>query len=97
VVVRRSVHPVDSLSLKADGKWSGDGSSEGSKLWVCEVRDAELTNDSFVVVSPLGTIEEQEFPVRADRDLMGRKVWTRKRVEADKPASDEIAARGEDA
>jgi multidrug efflux pump subunit AcrA (membrane-fusion protein) len=97
VVVRKSVHPVDSLSLDADGKWSGDGSSETSKLWVCEVRDADLTDDSFVVVSPLGTIEEQEFPVRADRDLMERKVWTRQRVDTEAPASDDAATQGEDA
>ncbi len=97
VVVRKSVHPVDSLSLDEDGTWSGAGSSEASKLWVCEVRDAELNNDSFVVVSPLGTIEEQEFPVRADRDLMERKVLTRQRVDADEPASGDIATQGEDA
>ena len=97
VVVRQSVHPVDSLSLDRDGNWSGDGSQEDSKLWVCEVRDAELSNESFVVVSPLGTIEKQEFPVRADRDLMERKTWTRQRVQAEEPADDEIVTHGEDA
>lgn len=97
VVVRKSVHPVDSLSVDANGKWSVDGSPEASKLWVCEVRDAELSNDSFVVVSPLGTIEQQEFPVRADRDQMERKVWTRQRIDADEPARDDVAAEGEDA
>ncbi len=97
VVIRKSVHPVDSLSLDRDGIWSGDDSQEGSKLWVCEVRDAELTNDSFVVVSPLGTIEKEEFPVRADRDLLEPRVWTRQRVDAEEPANDEIATQGEDA
>jgi multidrug efflux pump subunit AcrA (membrane-fusion protein) len=97
VVVRKSVHPVDSLSVDATGKWSVDGSPEASKLWVCEVRDAELSNDSFVVVSPLGTIEQQEFPVRADRDQMERKVWTRQRTDADEPARDDVTAQGEDA
>jgi hypothetical protein len=35
------------------------------------VGDAELSNDSFVVVSPLGTFDQESLPVRADRQGMG--------------------------
>jgi hypothetical protein len=68
VVVRRSVNPVDSLSL---GVAERDGMGAGAKrLWVCEVRDPALSAESFVVVSPLGDFDERGLPARAERSGM---------------------------
>jgi hypothetical protein len=37
------------------------------RMWVCEVQDGNLAGGSFVVVSPIGGVEEDPVPVRADR------------------------------
>jgi hypothetical protein len=75
VVVRQSVHPVDSLTLdRIDRKAPKTRDSESARvnrLWVCEVGDAALRGDSYVVVSPLGDFDEKALPVRAERAGMG--------------------------
>ena len=38
-----------------------------NRMWVCEVRDESLKGGSFVVVSPLGSVDDEVLPVRADR------------------------------
>ncbi|MEO9594807.1 HlyD family secretion protein [Rhodopirellula bahusiensis] len=58
LVIRHDVRPIDLLS-------SIGGSSD---LWICEVPDQSITGDSFVVVSPLGSIEADTFPVRAPKE-----------------------------
>ncbi|TWU60286.1 Multidrug resistance protein MdtA precursor [Rubripirellula tenax] len=74
VVVRTSVVPIDSLMIESS---SADGDEtiaertsafEGAnRLWVCEVQDPSLAGGAFVVVSPLGGIDDGSMPVRADR------------------------------
>ncbi|QDT06352.1 Multidrug resistance protein MdtA precursor [Rubripirellula lacrimiformis] len=71
VMVRGSVVPVDSLAVDLpDGAASDQATTslfEGAnRMWVCEVQDREL-GGAFVVVSPLGGIDEGSLPVRADR------------------------------
>ncbi|WDQ16183.1 HlyD family secretion protein [Rhodopirellula sp. P2] len=57
LVIRHDIRPIDLLSAVG-------GSSD---LWICEVPDQSVTGDSFVVVSPLGSIEADTFPVRAPK------------------------------
>ncbi|MFG0263978.1 MAG: HlyD family secretion protein [Rhodopirellula sp. JB055] len=57
LVIRHDVRPIDLLS-------SVGGSSD---YWICEIPDQSITGDSFVVVSPLGSIEAETFPVRAPK------------------------------
>jgi len=73
VVIRRAVNPVDSLTV-ANGSLSQSAQSASdfagaNRMWVCEVQDESLGGGSFVVVSPLGNLDEeqQDFPVRAER------------------------------
>ncbi|TWU47983.1 efflux RND transporter periplasmic adaptor subunit [Rubripirellula reticaptiva] len=80
VIVRRSVVPVDTLTLgnvsgsqqtlSTDTNASGDRVSafEGAnRMWVCEVQSPELVSGSYVVVSPLGGFDDGSMPVRAER------------------------------
>jgi multidrug efflux pump subunit AcrA (membrane-fusion protein) len=62
VVVRSSIHPVDTLSI-------GNAKSRNAtdRIWVCEVRDQVLQNGSFVVVSPVGSVDDEGMPARAER------------------------------
>lgn len=55
LVIRQDVRPIDLLSTFG-------GTSDH---WICEVPDQSIHGDSFVVVSPLGSIESDTFPVRA--------------------------------
>ncbi len=62
VVVRRDIRPVDTLSI-------GDSTKADSKdrIWICEVLDEVLHQGSFVVVSPVGNVDETGMPARAER------------------------------
>ena len=69
--VRQSVNPVDSLTMGDRPQRSDSVQSEfagQNRMWVCEVRDESLKGGSYVVVSPLGTVDQQALPVRADRN-----------------------------
>lgn len=76
VVLRRNIVPVDSLTLEglADvsmQELSGQSQFAGAgRMWVCEVQDADLAGGAMVVVSPLGGVEEDPVPVRADNTGM---------------------------
>lgn len=78
VVVRSRIHPVDSLSI---GKASG--TEKENRVWVCEVRDEVLKQGSMVVVSPIGSIDDNGMPARAvldgsqigDGPIDGAAVW----------------------
>lgn len=70
VFVRQSVNPVDSLSMGDDALPKDVMRSEfagENRMWVCEVRDESLQGGSYVVVSPLGSVDDEALPVRADR------------------------------
>lgn len=69
VVVRDSVTPVDSLSIEGnqESEQGGYGLGRRNQHWVCEVRGIPASQDAFVVVSPLGSIDDESFPVRAER------------------------------
>ncbi len=97
VVIRKSVHPIDSLSIDAASLSNPASSafSSSKRLWVCEVRDAELTDDSFVVVSPVGTIDEDSFPVRAERS--GMKEQSDQAQDAEDSSAEMVVTFGEDA
>jgi multidrug efflux pump subunit AcrA (membrane-fusion protein) len=97
VVVRKSVHPIDTLSIEAFQLVDPSSSAFASRkrLWVCEVRDADLTNDSFVVVSPVGTIDEDTFPVRAER--IEQNEASGQVIDSDESAGGVVVTVGEDA
>ena len=63
VVERRSIHPVDTLSIA-----NSDRSESADRVWICEVRDQALQDGSFVVVSPIGNIDEDGLAARAERE-----------------------------
>lgn len=60
LVIRQDIRPIDMLSSMGGG----------SDLWICEVPDQSITGDSFVVVSPLGSVEADTFPVRAQKKTL---------------------------
>lgn len=74
VFVRDAVNPVDSLAVSTKDISAEAGSdaelSAGGRLWVCEVSHPALKGGSFVVVSPLGSLNDEAFPVRAERKGM---------------------------
>jgi multidrug efflux pump subunit AcrA (membrane-fusion protein) len=74
VFVRRAVNPVDSLAATeanlAEQTGSESAFTNANRMWVCEVDDPALTGGSYVVVSPLGSVSEKAFPVRAEREGM---------------------------
>lgn len=69
VIVRQAVNPVDSLTLDHPVSEVGDAELTGpNRMWVCEVRDAALAGGAYVVVSPMGSVDDVALPVRADRN-----------------------------
>ena len=71
VVVRDAIIPVDSLRAPlADKQQSrntsmNSGSAAEDRMWVCEVRDRSLKGGSFVVISPLASVDNDDMPARA--------------------------------
>ena len=61
VVAQNSVVPVDSLRFKDD-----EGSTTERRFWVCEASSDALGHDSYVVVSPIGAVDEKGLPARAN-------------------------------
>ncbi len=76
LVIRQDIRPIDLLS-------SVGGSSD---FWICEVPDQSINGDSFVVVSPLGSIEADTFPVRAKKSNLTDAIETK----SDEPAPEAI-------
>ncbi len=74
VIVRRSVTPVDSLAVESETE--SDANAEDyatrfdteNRMWVCEVRGQPLVDGSFVVVSPLGSVDTESIAARAKSD-----------------------------
>ena len=76
LVIRQDIRPIDLLS-------SVGGSSD---FWICEVPDQSINGDSFVVVSPLGSIEADTFPVRAKKSNLTDAIETK----SDAPAPEAV-------
>nr|WP_236618152.1 HlyD family efflux transporter periplasmic adaptor subunit [Rhodopirellula europaea] len=76
LVIRQDIRPIDLLS-------SVGGSSD---FWICEVPDQSINGDSFVVVSPLGSIEADTFPVRAKKSNLTDAIETK----SDDPAPEAV-------
>ncbi|MEM8666855.1 MAG: HlyD family efflux transporter periplasmic adaptor subunit [Planctomycetota bacterium] len=76
VFTRTSIYPVETLRLS--GMKSQSGLNErisAEKFWVCEVADKLLEGGSFVVVSPMGDIEDEaSVPVRAAKEKASEPV-----------------------
>ena len=76
VIVRKWVTPVETLELALDGDAANDAdrflsqSDQDERMWVCEVRDQWIDHGSFVVVSPLGSVDADELSARAEKDSM---------------------------
>lgn len=102
VEIRESVNPVDSLRVddgqRADANSPASIFSTANRMWVCEARDTALDSESFVVVSPIGSIDDGQFPVRAQinkgrRD--DRMTADRSRATQPAPESKQTTARAE--
>ena len=52
----------DNAEDRVDSEFAGQ-----NRMWVCEVRDESLRGGAYVVVSPLGSVDDEALPVRADR------------------------------
>jgi len=61
IVIRKHIYPVDSLVIE------DSQANEGDRVWICEVREEQLSGGSFVVISPIGNIEDGGMPARAER------------------------------
>ncbi len=59
---------TDSKSRSATEGDSVSAFQGANRMWVCEVQSPDLTDGSYVVVSPLGGFDEGTLPVRADRN-----------------------------
>jgi len=70
LVVLDGVRPVDSLSK--DGSFDGETAAKKGRAertldgdyWICEVPPGSLDGESYVVVSPLGTVQSGSVPIR---------------------------------
>ncbi len=91
VVVRDGIVPVDSLELNdpsaAPLKEFESPNQDSARRWVCEVRDGSLQANSLVVVSPLGNVDSDFVPARADVNHASAAA-----VASDSPASDATVA-----
>jgi multidrug efflux pump subunit AcrA (membrane-fusion protein) len=99
VFLRRSVHPVDSLTLHdleaAEEAQPSSGFAADERWWVCETRDSALSGDSYVVISPLQGVEDGALPVRAERAGMGGPQIQADRGDTPTAAAEQL--QGEDA
>ncbi|MCM2372231.1 efflux RND transporter periplasmic adaptor subunit [Aporhodopirellula aestuarii] len=77
LVIRQGIRPVDkfisteefnSAMVAGDSDEEDDGSGQ---WWICEVPDNTLVQGSFVVVSPVGNLRSDVFPVRASSEVVG--------------------------
>ncbi len=66
VVVRKSIVPVDSLRPLGADLLEQSKSDPQDRMWVCEVLDQSLTGGSFLVTSPLASVDRGGMPARAD-------------------------------
>ncbi len=75
--VLHGVRPVDQYVTTAEfsaGEAVAVGDEEEpevDKAWICEIGDAGLRDGSFVVISPMGSIRTDAFPVRAPAEAVG--------------------------
>ena len=73
VVVRRSIIPIDSLRVNPPDPNDENTDSriaQDERFWVCEVRDQVFNGDSFVVVSPLASVDNDNMPARASAEVI---------------------------
>ena len=72
--MRRFITPVDSLTLHTEPDDQRDRFAQqtatADRMWVCEVRDELLTDGSFVVISPLGSVAGDGLAARAASDAV---------------------------
>ena len=71
VFVRKSVTPVDSLVVELDDPAENERSrlnatdlGPSERYWVCEVGNQAMGSGSMVVVSPLGSIDDDGIAAR---------------------------------
>ncbi|KAA1257597.1 multidrug resistance protein MdtN [Rubripirellula obstinata] len=92
VVSRNSVTPINSMIVLNKNSNGDAGPDQGEeKLWVCEVGNRSVGPDSWVVVSPIGTVDGDYLPARAS--VVKPKETPTGETEADKNA--EVATLGE--
>jgi multidrug efflux pump subunit AcrA (membrane-fusion protein) len=72
VVIQNRIIPIDSLSLGSGGMKDGEinasnavGLADSRTYWVCHPQDENLTDGSWVVVSPLGDFSDEGISARA--------------------------------
>ncbi|WP_146393593.1 efflux RND transporter periplasmic adaptor subunit [Allorhodopirellula solitaria] len=69
--VLHGIRPVDEFvtttefNMAQDIATPSEDDPDRGKAWICEIADSELHDQAFVVVSPLGSINTDAFPVRA--------------------------------
>lgn len=66
IFVRQSVVPVDSLRVADVRREKKSRFDLEDRMWVCEVPDETIADGSFIVVSPLGSINDEGMPVRME-------------------------------
>ena len=73
VMIRDSVVPVDALQVanSVDETSTFDPDKVVRKIWVCEIRDRSIVEGSFVVTSPLASVNQKGAPARAKTMAVG--------------------------
>ena len=68
VSIVESVLPVDSLQVGRSEPTAAWGQTpEAARRWICEDRGERLSRNTLVVVSPIGSIDEEGIKARAER------------------------------
>jgi multidrug efflux pump subunit AcrA (membrane-fusion protein) len=83
LVILQNIRPVDRFTTAAEfidaeagddtqpaATPQPDGEMAAGKSWICEVPPGSLTDGSYVVVSPMGSLRSDVFPVRAASDVV---------------------------
>lgn len=76
--VLQGIRPVDKFIPTAAFKTGQDLAEDVDEdpdtgtAWICEIGDTPLQDGSLVVVSPMGSMQTDEFPVRASAEASGQ-------------------------
>ncbi len=82
LVIRQNIRPIDQFVTEEEFIATVVGDDLDSEIqttgqsWICEVSGDVLVDGSFVVVSPVGNLRTDVFPVRAPASVVGEVTMT---------------------
>ncbi|MEM9587264.1 MAG: HlyD family efflux transporter periplasmic adaptor subunit [Planctomycetota bacterium] len=72
VTIQENVIPIDALTIDNGNGSPGDADDPSARLWICEVPEGSLPEDSYVVLSPLGSVPVEGLAARAATGQISR-------------------------